>query len=51
MKNKLEELTLSIPCELSRKPREDIVRYLQRVTVYMNEAIVGLKGGYEETLR
>ena len=51
MKNKLEKITESFPCELTRRSREDAVTYLKRLTVYMNENIVGLKGGYEETLR
>lgn len=52
MSNKLERIALveEVP-ELKRKPREDVVKYLKRMTTYMNSTIVGLKGKYEETLR
>jgi len=50
--NKLERITLreEVP-ELKRERGEDVVKYLERMTTYMNRTIVGLDGKYEETLR
>lgn len=49
---KLEGIALMVKIpELNRKPGEEPVKYLKRITVYMNSTLAGLDGKYEETLR